>query len=97
MKTMKVQVLMSDELVKRIDTIANAYGVSRSSYCAMLIGQGILATERSLDILDKMSLELTGHIAPDMVYEPAGAKAPSVGREPAPQEPKTPKKRTRKS
>lgn len=35
---MKLQVLVSDELVTRIDKVAKIYGTSRSSLCASIIG-----------------------------------------------------------
>lgn len=76
---MKVQVLMSDELVKRVDAIANSFGVSRSAYCAMLIGQGVLATERSLDQMDSLALQMTGSLASQMTASGTGANAPCGG------------------
>lgn len=38
---MRIQVNLSDEMVSDIDSLAKKYGVSRSSLCATLIGQGV--------------------------------------------------------
>lgn len=34
---MRVQVIMNDNLVKRVDELAKDLGMSRSSFCAMII------------------------------------------------------------
>lgn len=47
---MKVQVNLSDELVKKIDEYAKVMGVSRSALCAVWIGQGALGYEKTFDI-----------------------------------------------
>lgn len=39
---MKVQVNVSDEMVKLIDEYAEMMGVTRSSLCAIFIGQGVM-------------------------------------------------------
>lgn len=52
---MKVQVNLADELVQRIDEYARRTGVSRSAWCAFMIGQGILATERSETVIAKLA------------------------------------------
>lgn len=50
----KLQVNVSDELVEKIDIIAKALGVSRSSLCAIWIGQGALGYEKAFDTLERM-------------------------------------------
>lgn len=47
---MKVQVNVSDELVKKIDEYAKIMGISRSALCAVWIGQGALGYEKTFDI-----------------------------------------------
>ena len=48
---MKVQVNVSDEMVERVDLYAKKMGVSRSALCSMLIGQGIMGYDKSMDII----------------------------------------------
>lgn len=49
---MRVQVNLSDEMVANVDRYAKAMGVSRSALCSMLIGQGIMSYNKSMDILE---------------------------------------------
>lgn len=48
---MRVQVNISDEMVNRLDVIAKQMGVSRSALCSMLIGQGVMTYESSMQIV----------------------------------------------
>lgn len=48
---MRVQVNLSDDMVCRVDTYARKMGVSRSALCSMLVGQGIMSYDKSLDLL----------------------------------------------
>ena len=48
---MRVQVNLSDEMVENVDKYAKSMGVSRSALCSMLIGQGIMGYDKSMDIL----------------------------------------------
>lgn len=56
---MRVQVNLSDGMVERVDSYAKLMGVSRSALCSMLIGQGVMNFEKSMDIIgsfgDKLS------------------------------------------
>lgn len=56
---MRVQVNLSDSMVERVDSYAKLMGVSRSALCSMLIGQGVMNFEKSMDIIgsfgDKLS------------------------------------------
>lgn len=49
---MKVQVIMSEEMVKRVDEYANAMGVSRSALCAIFIGQGVMGFDRGVNMVE---------------------------------------------
>lgn len=49
---MRVQVNLSDEMVANVDRYAKSMGVSRSALCSMLIGQGIMSYNKSMDILE---------------------------------------------
>lgn len=48
---MRVQVNLSDEMVERVDFYAKKMGVSRSALCSMLVGQGIMGYDKSMDII----------------------------------------------
>lgn len=48
---MRVQVNLSDEMCANVDKYAKSMGVSRSALCSMLIGQGIMSYDKSMDIL----------------------------------------------
>lgn len=49
---MRIQVNVSDEMVKRIDEIASLLGVSRSAMCAFFVGQGVFSYEKVLSVTD---------------------------------------------
>lgn len=48
---MRVQVNLSDEMVSKVDAYARKMGVSRSALCSMLVGQGIMGYDKSMDML----------------------------------------------
>lgn len=48
---MRVQVNLSDEMVNKVDAYATKMGVSRSALCSMLVGQGIMSYDKSMDLL----------------------------------------------
>lgn len=50
---MKLQVTVSDDMAKRIDRISDMMGVTRSSLCAVLIGQGIMSYEKGLQQIER--------------------------------------------
>ena len=49
MANKKIYVSLSDDMVKRIDALASAWGVSRSSYIALVLGQTVFSTEKALN------------------------------------------------
>lgn len=51
---MRVQVNVSDELVKKIDEYAKIMGVSRSALCSVWIGQSVMSYEQSLTMIKQM-------------------------------------------
>lgn len=48
---MRVQVNLSNEMVSKVDSYSRKMGVSRSSLCSMLVGQGIMNFDKSMDLL----------------------------------------------
>ena len=51
---MRVQVNLGDALLKKVDSLAEMCGVSRSSFCSMLISQGVLAYGKSFEVYDSL-------------------------------------------
>ena len=51
---MRFQINVGDALQDKIDKYAEMCGVTRSSFCAMLISQGILAYEKSFEVIDSL-------------------------------------------
>lgn len=62
---MKVQVNVSDELVKKIDEYAKIMGISRSALCAVWIGQGVLGYEKTFDIFQSTFGESLSNLTTD--------------------------------
>lgn len=48
----RILVTLSKEMVQRIDFYRTKIGLTRSAYCAYLIGQGVLSTEKAMGMLD---------------------------------------------
>lgn len=59
LETTKVQVTLANDMVARIDRIAETIGVSRSAYLATVIGQVITTQEQAMsalpDLLDRIA------------------------------------------
>ena len=54
---MRIQINLGDELVKDVDALADRYGITRSSLCAMLIGQGVASHNEAFNLVkDKEKL-----------------------------------------
>ena len=49
---MRIQVMISDEMVKRLDRYALEMGVSRSSLCATMIGQGVMGYDKAYQLVN---------------------------------------------
>lgn len=68
---MRVQVNLSDEMVDKVDFYARKMGVSRSALCSMLVGQGIMSYDNSMDILNKLCDNLGDEIISAKIRETA--------------------------
>ena len=55
---MRVQVNLSDEMVSNVDSYARKMGVSRSALCSMLVGQGIMGYDKSMDLMTVLGNKL---------------------------------------
>lgn len=45
-------------MVARVDAYAHKMGVSRSALCSMFVGQGIMAYDRSMDVITLLGEKL---------------------------------------
>lgn len=61
--SVKMQITASEEMVKRIDKVAKGMGISRSSLCAVWIGQGLTTYEASISQIDKISDKIIDKLA----------------------------------
>jgi hypothetical protein len=66
---MRVQVNLSDEMVSKVDMYAHKMGVSRSALCSMLIGQGIMGYDKSMDVLSLIGDKLGDSLFTDKTLE----------------------------
>lgn len=65
---MRVTTNVSDDLVVRIDNVCEKIGCTRSSLLAILVGQGLIAYEKSLDLIDSVSAEF-GYDVKNKLFE----------------------------
>lgn len=59
---MRVQVNLSNEMVLKVDNYAKIMGVSRSALCSILVGQGIMAFDKSFDVIDMLSEQVSNQL-----------------------------------
>ena len=52
---MRVQVNLNENVVKRLDELANVMGVSRSALCAVWIGNSLLAHEKTYQSINDLT------------------------------------------
>ena len=55
---MRIQVNLSENMVKRVDALADNMGVSRSAFCSLIIGQYVMNYEKSVDVLKSVGLQI---------------------------------------
>ena len=58
MKSMRIQVNMSEKMVERVDKVAEDMGMSRSSTCNFLISQGVMSYEKANKAVASMPAEI---------------------------------------
>lgn len=61
---MRIQVNLGDALLAKVDKLADACGVARSAVCSMLISQGVLAYEKSFEIMDSLKDSIPDKLTP---------------------------------
>lgn len=60
MANKKIYVSLSDDMLKRVDALATAWGVSRSSYIALVLGQTVYSTEKALNSIPGLVAGFSG-------------------------------------
>lgn len=67
---MRVQVNLSDEMVKEVDAYAKKMGVSRSAFCSMMVGQGVMnlnVAYKAVDVIsEKMSEDILKNLSEEL-------------------------------
>lgn len=48
---MRINVNVSDELNNKIENYSKQFGVSKSQFCSMLIGQGVMSYDKTFDMM----------------------------------------------
>lgn len=71
---MRVQVNLSDEMVEKVDGYARKMGVSRSALCSMLVGQGIMNYDKSMDLLTVIGDKLGDSLLAEKTLKEATAE-----------------------
>lgn len=71
---MRVQVNISDELVKKIDDYAKMMGVSRSALCSVWIGQSVMSYDKSLMMIEQMGDKIGDRLLTEKVIKEEAAK-----------------------
>lgn len=54
---MRIMVNLSDEMVRKVDKLAESIGVNRSAFCAMMIGNGVVSYVKSLEVIESIARE----------------------------------------
>jgi len=50
---MRIQINLSDNMVKKVDLLADNYGVSRSALCSTIIGQYVYGVDTAVNALSE--------------------------------------------
>lgn len=66
---MRIQVKLSDEMVKKIDKYASEIGMSRSALCSYFIGQAMLGVEKAQNIVSEGLNESINKLSDNIVKE----------------------------
>lgn len=64
---LRVQVNLSYEMVARTDFYAKKLGVTRSSLCAFFIGQGVMAYDKSFDVLSNAGEQVVNSLVSEQI------------------------------
>lgn len=65
-KEKRINISLSDEMIERLDYYSGLFGIPRASMCTMLIGQGIVAWDKSMYMTESMVQQLHDRIAQEI-------------------------------
>lgn len=65
---MRCQVNLSNTMVERVDLYAKVMGVSRSALCSMLVGQGVMAYDKSMDVISFIAEKMGDSLLTEGVF-----------------------------
>lgn len=54
----KIQVFIADDLLNKIDCYADKMGVSRSAFCAVMLGQTVMSLDNAVTLSNKLALDI---------------------------------------
>ena len=54
----RIYVTVSSEMAERIDLYRNKMGLSRSAFCAYLVGQGVMTMDKAMGVVDQMGVAM---------------------------------------
>jgi predicted transcriptional regulator len=54
----RLNITVSDEVNKKLDSMASRWGVSKSGLCAMILGKYVDGIDKAYDLIDKYGADL---------------------------------------
>lgn len=73
----RIYVTVSNEMSDRIDFYREKMGLSRSAFCAYLVGQGVMSLDKAMGIVDEIgraAIDKTGDVVGTSVAENSAAR-----------------------
>lgn len=58
----RLQVNISDEMMSRIDMYASKLGVTRSAFCAVVLGQGLAGYDATFGMVSDVQTQMTNKL-----------------------------------
>lgn len=59
---MRIQINLSEEMIREVDAYAKKMGVSRSAFCSMMVGQGVMNLNTAYKVIDTLGDKLTDEV-----------------------------------
>ncbi len=77
-KKVKLQVVVSEELASKVDSLARECGMSRSAFCTVLIADGIRSRQTSSDFFKALPESVAKFLSNPDALKALKENAPSV-------------------
>lgn len=58
----RIQVNLSDEMIKRLEMYSKKIGVNRSALCAQFIGQGVMSYDKAYEAFDTLASKMVNEV-----------------------------------